>query len=426
MAAAIAVGGHFLRTSQRAAPKPAAAPLAATPTVQPIVANATKEVGAQWAILRVNGGSSPKRAELLERAVWGDPRVRAWLNVHATLIPLDPKRDSETARSLSIDGQCELVVAFKDYKEFDRIVGCPPPAELLEWLEGLERGERSVSLAPKIPPHIEDEAAKAAFDARWVHAMDLDAAGKAGEAADEYLWVWQNIEPFYYCKPMKLRDGVRSLTAKSKTARAKFAALRDQTALGLNAERVSPNDVWEWTDLNDLLGDTTATLQWFDSVRNHPRRSPLIRFAQSRICELLVAERRWSDLGVLFSEPMFSLDELLAEKQDIEAVPDPDNKYELANGVIAKHRSSEIGMIYAGLLASGKDAAAKDFAAKARTYFGAAPTAVVLAQWALRAGQPRTFHLDWLAEDPTDKDAKALREIIEQALKVKLRPQSVC
>lgn len=74
----------------------------------------------------------------MKKDTWPDPRVAKWLTDNANFHTIDLDANREMAQSLGIRG-IPTIVAYKDGREADRIVGYRGPADMLAWLEPLAR-----------------------------------------------------------------------------------------------------------------------------------------------------------------------------------------------------------------------------------------------------------------------------------------------
>ena len=134
-------------------------------------------------LLVATKGGSPL-SPVMDRMTWGDAGVVARLAKDVLAIQVDIEADPELAKKLRIQYPPN-VIAFKDGTQLDRVSNVQRPAEFIEWLDGLARGETNLDRARakvKAAPH------------DIVHRMHL--ATRLGEAAlydeetreCEHLW----------------------------------------------------------------------------------------------------------------------------------------------------------------------------------------------------------------------------------------------
>jgi thiol-disulfide isomerase/thioredoxin len=88
----------------------------------------------------------------MDETTWIDPGVTAALSEKAVAIQIDVEAESELAKHLGISSM-PTIIAFRDGKELDRVVGSQNPTQLLEWFDGLGRAETSAHRATGMQTH---------------------------------------------------------------------------------------------------------------------------------------------------------------------------------------------------------------------------------------------------------------------------------
>ena len=228
----------------------------------------------------------------MDRTTWRDTEVVSWLDAHAIALQVDVDREQEWARAQKISAMPTLI-AFKAGAEVDRIVGGRKPRQLLDWLEGLERGETAVEQLR----HSLDEAGSD-INGRFELARALLAAGKFDEATDHFAWLWEHmaeIDPdMAGVRVSFLASEIGSLVAQDEAARSRFRAVRDRAGSAAGDELAAAAR-FDWIVLNEVLGEPDATLAWLDRVlATHPGAPGLARFG-GRLIPLLLSRDRWAD-----------------------------------------------------------------------------------------------------------------------------------
>jgi thioredoxin 1 len=99
------------------------------------------EDGKMWFIVKATA-SWCGPCQMMNKTTWRDEGVVKWIGEHAIAVSLDVDEQPKTAQELGIEAM-PTMIAFKDGKEFDRIVGYRDAGAFLAWLEGLAKGEKS-------------------------------------------------------------------------------------------------------------------------------------------------------------------------------------------------------------------------------------------------------------------------------------------
>ncbi len=384
------------------------------------------EDGKKWFIVKATAvWCAP--CKRMDATTWRDEKIVKWLEANAIVVAVDVDKEKKIAESLSIEAM-PTMVAFKDGKEFDRVVGYKSPEDFIVWLEGIQKGEKLIELVKKRAGTKGAAGEKVDIRARMDLARTLAQSGKYEEAADEYLWLWQHAlehERAYYGVRLSFMVGdMERLASNSAAAKRKFQEVRDKTGTALDKEKVDIETVVDWVALNRVVRDNQATLAWYDKVKTQPRAKPLITRVSRELSELFMSENRWADLGNLYANPLRQLQddldmEQMMAKHDLGDQIDKTTRKHL-DDMQRKESSDKIGRVYAGLLAAGRDKEAAEYGAKAMELYPKQGITTAIVTWALKAEQPRQSQIDWLAKaDPDDANTASLRTRVEQALKNK-------
>jgi thioredoxin 1 len=382
-------------------------------------AKAAAEKDKKWFIAKATAEwCSP--CKMMDRTTWRDEKVVRWLDANAVAVAFDVDKEKQLAGELDIEAM-PTMIAFRDGKEFDRIVGYKDPAAFLVWLEGIARGEKSIERVKKRAA-APAEGGKVNVRARYDLARALARDRRFDEAVEEFVWLWEHmLEHDRATSGVRLSSMVNDmqrLAQRSDAARARFIALRDKTGKLLEGDKVDGSALRDWVALNKVVGDPDATLAWYDRVKDEPRWRPLVERVSRDLTELLTAKKRWADVGRIQHDPLGDLDNLIAflailKKQELLV---GDAKFEDIPGQMARDHAR---VVYAGLLASGRDGDAVKLADKARAYDASTRMLAALISTALEAGQPRAAQLEWLDRAPGDKADPELAELrarLKQAL----------
>ena len=82
----------------------------------------------------------------MDKTTWVDGNVVVAIGKDGLAIQFDVDEQKDLMKKLGVRAM-PTVIAFRDGKEIDRIVGMRAPAAFVAWLEGLARGETSLDLA---------------------------------------------------------------------------------------------------------------------------------------------------------------------------------------------------------------------------------------------------------------------------------------
>ena len=141
-------------------------------------------------------------------------------------------------------------------------MGSKTPSEFLEWLDGLERGERSIELYVQRPTTAELASEVDGVPARMLVVRTLTRSGLFTQAADECIQAWnvmRNWEPTMTgARTAPVAREAKELVAQSSAARQKFVALRDSMGERLDGDKVVAHDLINWIALNRVLNDNAA------------------------------------------------------------------------------------------------------------------------------------------------------------------------
>jgi thiol-disulfide isomerase/thioredoxin len=358
----------------------------------------------------------------MDQTTWRDEKVVKWLTDNAVVVAVDVDQLKPLATELKIQAM-PTMIAFREGQEFDRVSGRKEPAEFLAWLEGIARGEKSIET---IRAKAGTREGTVDVKARLNLARELTRAGKEDEATDEFVWLWQHMlehdEGFYGVRLSYVVRDMGRLASRNPKAKQRFTELRDETGKLIQGEKVDTDDMVDWVNLNEVIGDMAATLAWYDKVKNEPRWRPLISRVAMDLENLLVAENRWADVGKLYDDPFEEIREQneLMRMRPATELPPGLSEADRAKIEEIPHRQlrEKAGVLYAGLLAADRKDDAAKLAAAAREMDDSPKMTIALIETALQAKQPRAEHLEWLDQlGGADDERTKLREKVKAALK---------
>ncbi len=363
----------------------------------------------------------------MESTTWRDERVVKWLTAHAVVLAVDVDQEAALAKELAVDAM-PTVIAFKEGKEFDRVVGYKPAEVFLAWLDGIARGETSLDAVRARARPRDGADGRVDVRARLDLAKGLASAGKPDEATDEYVWLWQNMlkhdQAYYGVRLSFMANDMTLLAARHAGARERFAELRDELGVAMENDKVHREDLVDWVTLNRVLGDAKTTLAWFDRVKEHPRWQPLLKYVERQLQELLIGEGRWADAGLLSSDPIGEIERhhaILAQMPKHDFPEDlPEEARKSAEEAPRRLLQGKAGTLYAALLAAGREDDAERLASRAQEMDRSPAMVAALVSTALTADQPREQQLSWIDRAAKeDVGLTSLRDKVQAALKRK-------
>lgn len=384
------------------------------------------EKGGKWFIAKATA-SWCLPCKQMDRTTWRDDKVVAWLKQHAVAVAFDVDKQKDLAKSLDIQAM-PTMIAFKDGKEFDRVVGYQSPEDFLVWLEGIALGRRSIEEYRRQAGARDPAKGEVDVEARLKLAEKLLNDGTYAEATDEFVWLWQHMleyrESMGGVRVSFMANDMQRLAERASDAKKRFTQLRDETAKRLEGEKIAREDLLDWVALNEVVGEQAATLEWYDRVKDDPRWKALIDSVNYRLVPILIEKQRWAEVGKIYGDAVEDLDRLHdALSHAPKGADDKFRKEVLASR--DRFVRVKAGQYYRGLLAASRTEDAQKVAKRARELDSSPAMIEALVEAALNVGEPRAEHLTWL-DDAIKQDPKlvSLKEQLSAALVAKQK-QSV-
>jgi hypothetical protein len=219
-----------------------------------------------------------------------------------------------------------------------------------------------------------------------------------------------------------MASDMERLAVRHPAARERFLRLRDEAGEQLKGETIDKDVLNDWIVLNQVVGETEQTLEWFDRVKGDAKWSPLIRTASSRLARVLESQGRWADIAGLYPDPLAKLRSDHARLTTEPTGTPSDASEERQREMKALNEGlfrSNCGKLYACLLAAGRDEQAKLIADEGIKLDDTSAMRMALVQWGLTTQEPRSAQIALLDEAEKRGDAKSvakLRTRLEQAL----------
>ena len=232
----------------------------------------------------------------MDATTWRESSVVQWITENAVAIQIDVDRDP-VAKRFGIRSMPTFVILDGE-KELDRSSGGRPALKLLQWLDALRGGRTELD-------SIREEA-KTNLQARIQLSRVLAGRGQTDEAATEALWLWDHaleVDPGWAGVRLSFLIGhFRELLDASSLLKSELIKRRDALLAAAKGPKPPPEQIRDFTALNDALEDPQSTLGWFDAVKS---RALELELDDDRgLVEVLQQEGRWEDLGRIFRQPL--------------------------------------------------------------------------------------------------------------------------
>lgn len=211
----------------------------------------------------------------MKATTWKDERVVAWVREHAIAVQLDVDRYPGLARHLEIRAM-PTTVLFRADEELGRITGARPAEPFVDWLTALRDGrEPETAVAPASPSidELRERSDEGDVRARLDLARALRDAGEYEEAADHFVWLWENmtrVNPAMRgVRGSFMASDMQRLAEQHPPAAERFRALRDETEARLQPPPNMDHDVYQdWVALNRIVGESDRTDAWLEAHIN--------------------------------------------------------------------------------------------------------------------------------------------------------------
>lgn len=354
----------------------------------------------------------------MNRSTFVDDSVVKWVESHGVAIELDVDKQPEAAKELNITAMPTMVL-FRGEQEIGRTVGFVNAKALVAWMEDCKAGRNpDDELAARVK-RAEQGGARVGMQDRMANARNLVDRKQYAEATTEYVWLWNNIvrqEPAMTgVRGSFLASDIKRLTQLHRPARAEFVKIRDAAEARLKGEGKAWNDLDDWIVLNELLGQTDKTLEWFDRVKNDPEAQRTIERYSFRLERLLEESGRLGDLGRLLKDPVGQF----RVKHDMRKWMPPAADEEMRRRMEEAHAEmmrDDAATTYAALLLAGREETAAEMAAEAMKRDDSSKMRVELVRKSVDNGAARPVHVDWLRNTADVDGAAELKRDLEEQL----------
>jgi thiol-disulfide isomerase/thioredoxin len=333
---------------------------------------------------------------MMNRTVWREKNVEAWLNAGAVATLVDIDADRAVARELGVQA-VPTVMVIVDGRIADRTTGARDAQGMLRWLSRFSApsgGGPGVAPAHPAPtPPAAAPISPAQAEALLRAARDAAEHNRPADAAAAYAAAWPGVSP-----PQRpgVERSLRELVGPSPEARRAVLRERDRVQGVASGPSRTFEDLDHWLMLCDVTDDRGTVIRWYDAIARDPAQAPTVQRLAPRLATILIAGGRGPAGAALISDPA-----------GIAA-----SRYAALVGGSAEHRKrgltrfrEEMGRLYAALLtgtpqAPPRPADAQALAEQTLALDDTPWMRVVLVRRAVDAGGGAAGpqHIRWLAE----------------------------
>ena len=247
--------------------------------------------------------------KVMDKTTWVEPKLVEWMKDNTIAVQLDMDEHTQVKDGLGINA-FPTIVAFKDGREFDRLVGLHDAEYMLGWLSGIKAGSTNLDkVMSEVDAIRKLNAAEVNCEARAQLAGQLLAYGKHDDALAEFTWLWNNIPDHapllneYRWTTLAMR--MKSLAGVHEASRVAFESNRDQLTLeAQELRRPELIKIRDWIELNSILDDDGLTVAWAEKMTEHGNGVRIMRGFERRLFPMLVEAGKWRVAGMTLSNPV--------------------------------------------------------------------------------------------------------------------------
>ena len=324
----------------------------------------------------------------MERTVWPDPRIEAWIAEHAVAYRIDIDRDSALFEHHMLSGVPTIIV-YRDGEHFDLITGARTAEQMLHWFEQLAAGSRLVDrlLADLEQVDPNDEAAQAELIEQI--AAQYALLGEHRRAEQGWKWLferrateWERRARSQHLIELACRQdhGIRQLIER-------WVDVPDP-----NSDEADDGRAWMWVM---AIRDDWITIEMI--IEGYGRTEwmrELLSFEYLFSVTAMAHVRLWDDLLWYYDGPgMAAIAEIVESEARVSAmIVESGGRWDPPR---VRLRAA---VIHAALLRAGREAEATAVASALLRHVNDAPSRMMLVEEAIRANEPRREHGSWLQQ----------------------------
>ncbi|HTF89554.1 MAG TPA: thioredoxin family protein [Planctomycetota bacterium] len=358
----------------------------------------------------------------MDRTTWRDPKVVSWFEANGVAIQFDVDKETALAKKLDIQAM-PTMIAFRKAEEFDRIVGYRDATDFVAWLDGVKNGKKSIE-AVRARAQEATKGSEEEIKTRYDLAKHLVQSGELDKASEEYVWLWTHAPGTSYgpVRSSFMASDIGQLAGRHAPTKQRFVQFRDESAKQLQGEKIDREVLDDWLVLNDVIGESKVTLEWFHKVKTEERWLPMLRSESYRLEAMLIADELWTDVALLHPDPVADLKKR-HEMNAMSAKFRAGRSKELGGTDFDEFDRESLrgsaGQLYASMLAAGRNEEAQAVVTQILDFDDSSAARLELVERALQAKQPRAGQSALLDQAETKGEAKkaaSLRAKLEKEL----------
>lgn len=359
----------------------------------------------------------------MNRTTMVDPSVVAWFGETAKgtgnglIIEFDVDKDNKLAQDLNIRAM-PTTIAFKDGKEFDRIVGYRDAKGFLSWLESVKAGRSTGDgLSVKVEKSKDGKPASIQQRVQNLRTTIL-GGGDMAAATTEAVWLWNNMaqeDPAMAgVRGSFFAGDLKNLVKRYPPAGEGFGKLRDEAWAAYVRDPATIGPLHDWLVLNDVLNQNDRTLEWFDRAKREPDAARVFERVGFRLEHLLISKGRVADVCLLYRNPIEKLRRDDEMRRMVPKLADPEQDRQMRE-IHDRMFREETSLLYASLLLAGRESDAQSFAVQAIRLDDTGPMRIALVRTAVENRVGRTEQWKMLDEaSRSGESVETLREELER------------
>ena len=167
--------------------------------------------------------------------------------------------------------------------------------------------------------------------------------------------------------------------------------LRRNPGAAAGLPKSDADDEPAWLYLTRALDDKEAMVRWYDIPGNGSEPRDHLAIAETRLFDALIARGRWRDAYDLYAMRLYPVTGARSAIRTYRMFG------EAGRAQLLPRLRQQKSALYAACLAAGREAAAEQIASIVFRTLREPETRVAFVEMAVRAGQPRPVHQQWLA-----------------------------